>query len=146
MMCAHLVCVHYDMTRRNNVPCAYARVLLLAHLHTYLHTHFRPASLHTYSHTHSQSSVAPSSSYLLVCLHTYLHTHLLTVLRRSLELLRSITSVPYVSKGVQRRAAAGVRAMNRYPLSDNSLMGVGADPDESPASPKATQLPPAAGA
>jgi len=68
------------------------------------------------------------------------------ILRRSLELLRSITSVPYVSRGVQRRAAAGVRAMNRYPLSDNSLMGVGADPDESPASPTATQQPPAAAA
>ena len=46
------------------------------------------------------------------------------ILRRTMELLRSITSVPYVSRGVQRRAAAGLRAMNRYPLADNALMGL----------------------
>ena len=33
--------------------------------------------------------------------------------------------MPYVSENVARRAALALRAMDRYPLADNALMGVG---------------------
>ena len=52
------------------------------------------------------------------------------ILKRSLELLRSIASVPYVSPGVKRRAAEAIRAMNRYPIAENALMGVPGMTDE----------------
>ena len=41
---------------------------------------------------------------------------------RTLDLLRSISAVPYVSDGVKSRAAAAMRAMNRYPIAENALM------------------------
>jgi hypothetical protein len=46
------------------------------------------------------------------------------ILRRTIELLRSVAAVPYVSEQVQASAAAALRAMNRYPLTDNALMGL----------------------
>ena len=46
------------------------------------------------------------------------------ILRRTIELLRSVAAVPYVSRTVQRRASEALRAMNRYPLADNALMGL----------------------
>ena len=56
------------------------------------------------------------------------------ILRRTIELLRGVSAVPYVSPGVQRRASAALRAMNRFPVADDTLMGVpsmtAAAPDE----------------
>ena len=46
------------------------------------------------------------------------------ILRRTIELLRSVSQVPYVSSEVKVRAAEALRAMNRYPLADNVLMGL----------------------
>ena len=46
------------------------------------------------------------------------------ILRRTIELLRSVASVPYVSPQVTNVAKDALRAMNRYPLADNVLMGV----------------------
>ena len=46
------------------------------------------------------------------------------ILRRTIELLRSVADVPYVSDAVKERASAALRAMNRYPLADNVLMGL----------------------
>ena len=46
------------------------------------------------------------------------------ILRRTIDLLRSVSAVPYVSDGVKRRASAALGAMNRYPLADNALMGL----------------------
>ena len=46
------------------------------------------------------------------------------IMRRTIELLRSVSQVPYVSSGVKKRAAEALRAMNRYPLADNALMGL----------------------
>ena len=43
------------------------------------------------------------------------------MLRRTIELLRSVAAVPYVSATVKRRAAAALAAMNRYPVADNTL-------------------------
>ena len=48
---------------------------------------------------------------------------LFRILRRTIELLRSVSAVPYVSEGVKRRASIALRGMNRYPVSDNSLSG-----------------------
>jgi len=50
------------------------------------------------------------------------------ILRRTTELLRSVSAVPYVSDGVQRRAAIALRAMSRSPISDS--LGVQATPDD----------------
>ena len=47
------------------------------------------------------------------------------ILRRTMELLRSVSAVPYVAAGVKAAAAGALRAMNRYPLADNALMGLG---------------------
>jgi len=47
------------------------------------------------------------------------------ILRRTVELLRQVSLVPYVSTTVQQRARAALRACDRYPLSDNVLMGAG---------------------
>ena len=41
-----------------------------------------------------------------------------------------VSLVPYVSENVARRAALALRAMDRYPLADNALMGVGETEDE----------------
>jgi len=54
------------------------------------------------------------------------------ILRRSIDLLRGVASVPYVSETVQRRAGSALRAMNRFPVADDTLMSMpSADvPDE----------------
>jgi len=49
------------------------------------------------------------------------------VLRRTVELLRQVSLVPFVSENIQRRASLALRAMDRYPLADNSLMGIEED-------------------
>ena len=49
------------------------------------------------------------------------------ILRRTLELLRQVSLVPYVSEGVARRAREALRAMDRYPLADNAILGAAAD-------------------
>ena len=46
------------------------------------------------------------------------------ILKRTIELLRSVAAVPYVSEEVKGCAAAALRAMDRYPLADNVLMGL----------------------
>jgi len=46
------------------------------------------------------------------------------VLRRTVELLRQVSLVPYVSDAIQRRAVLALRAMDRYPLADNALMSL----------------------
>ena len=45
------------------------------------------------------------------------------ILRRTIELLRAVSAVPYVSRTMRRRAIAALEAMNRQPLADNALMG-----------------------
>ena len=41
-----------------------------------------------------------------------------------------MSQVPYVSSEVKVRAAEALRAMNRYPLADNVLMGLPGLPEE----------------
>ena len=48
------------------------------------------------------------------------------ILKRTIELLRSVSQVPYVSDDVKNTAAAALRQMDRYPLSDDGLMGFSA--------------------
>ena len=45
------------------------------------------------------------------------------IFRRTIELLRSVSQVPYVSDAVKSTARDALSSMNRYPLADNVLMG-----------------------
>ena len=47
------------------------------------------------------------------------------IMRRTTELLPSVSAVPYVPPAVKALAASALRNMNRYPLADNALMGLG---------------------
>ena len=47
------------------------------------------------------------------------------IFKRTIDLLRSVSQVPYVSQDVKNTAAAALQAMDRYPLADNVLMGFG---------------------
>jgi hypothetical protein len=50
----------------------------------------------------------------------------------SIDLLRGVASVPYVSETVQRRAGSALRALNRFPVADDTLMSMPSadEPDE----------------
>merc|ERR1712118_516655 len=50
----------------------------------------------------------------------------LSILRRTTDLLRQISLVPYVSDGVAQRAIEALRMMDRYPVADNAVMGAAA--------------------
>ena len=52
------------------------------------------------------------------------------ILRRTIELLRQVSLVPYVSDAVAQRARQALRAMDRYPLADNAAMGAAVDGDD----------------
>ena len=55
------------------------------------------------------------------------------VRQQSIELLRSVAAVPYVSPAVQTLAKEALKSMDRYPLADNVLMGLTAPSAEQPA-------------
>ena len=61
------------------------------------------------------------------------------ILRRTLELLRQVSLVPYVSEGVARRARDALRAMDRYPLADNAILGAAVEEEAAPGQVEASQ-------
>ena len=61
------------------------------------------------------------------------------LLRRTLELLRQVSLVPYVSEGVARRARDALRAMDRYPLADNAILGAAVEEEAAPGQVEASQ-------
>ena len=52
-----------------------------------------------------------------------------------------VSQVPYASQAEQRRAAEALRAMNRYPLADNALMGLPGLAPEDDAEPEQAETP-----
>lgn len=54
---------------------------------------------------------------------------LFRLLRRSLELLKTVSAVPYVSEAAKAAARAAVRACDRYPIAEDELMAL---PEEEP--------------